>query len=294
MSVLDALYALLIAPLVDFAFMRRALVACVALALAGAPLGTLLIVRRMSLMGDALAHAVLPGVAMGHLLAGMSAFAMVTGGLIAGLTVAVLSVVATRTTPLREDAAFAGFYIASLSLGIAILSMSATTTDLVHILFGTVLAVDDVALLTIAGLASAVLVALALSARALIIEAFDPALLDVGGVRSGGVWNGVLLGLVVVLLVAGYQAVGTLMTVGLLILPPLIARFWADTLEGQVAAAMIASLLGVYTGLMMSFHWNLPTGPAITLGLAATAIASALLGPVSSVRVRRRQRHRVA
>ena len=99
---------LLVQPFIEFAFMRKALVACVAIAISATPLGVFLSLRRMSLVGDALSHAVLPGAAMGYLLSGLSLVAMGIGGLIAGLSVALLSGVVSRFTPLKEDASFSG------------------------------------------------------------------------------------------------------------------------------------------------------------------------------------------
>ena len=111
------LWHALIDPFLSFGFMRRALMACSALSLSAAPLGVFLLLRRMSTVGDALSHAVLPGAAIGYLISGMSLVAMGVGGFIAGLAVAMLSGLVSRRTPLKEDASFAGFYLGSLALG---------------------------------------------------------------------------------------------------------------------------------------------------------------------------------
>ena len=108
----------LIDPFVDFAFMRRALVGCLALSLSAPPIGVFLMLRRMSLMGDAMSHAILPGAAIGYLLAGLSLFAMSLGGFAAGIAVALLAGLVARTTVLREDASLAAFYLCSLALGV--------------------------------------------------------------------------------------------------------------------------------------------------------------------------------
>src|SRR6202012_516382 len=107
------LYDALIAPFTEFEFMRRALAAVIALALGGAPIGVFLMLRRMSLVGDAMAHAILPGAAIGFLVSGLNLFAMTTGGLIAGFTVAILSGLVARNTELKEDASLATFYLVS-------------------------------------------------------------------------------------------------------------------------------------------------------------------------------------
>src|SRR3981081_3319537 len=113
---------LLTGPFVEFSFMRRALVGCLALSLGAPPVGVFLVLRRMSLMGDAMSHAILPGAAIGYLLAGLSLFAMSAGGLVAGIVVAVLAGLVARSTVLREDASLAAFYLVSLAAGVLIVS----------------------------------------------------------------------------------------------------------------------------------------------------------------------------
>src|SRR5713101_6696918 len=161
------LYAFLIAPFVEFEFMRRALVGTFALALGAGPVGVFLMLRRMSLMGDAMSHAILPGAAIGFLLSGLSLFAMTAGGLIAGFVIALLTGLVARATELKEDAALATFYLLSLALGVTIVSLKGTNIDLLHVLFGNVLALDDQTLLLIAGNATLTLIVLALIYRPL-------------------------------------------------------------------------------------------------------------------------------
>ena len=116
-------FGFFLAPFQDFMFMRHALVACMALALGCGPVGVLLVLRRMSLVGDALSHAVLPGAALGFLIYGLSLYAMTLGGIIAGLAVALLAGAVTRLTTLREDASFAALYLISLALAAVVIAM---------------------------------------------------------------------------------------------------------------------------------------------------------------------------
>src|SRR3954453_14762285 len=143
------LYAFFIAPFAEFEFMRRALVGTLALAIGAGPVGVFLMLRRMSLMGDAMSHAILPGAAIGFLLSGLSLFAMTAGGLIAGFVVAVLAGLGARATGFKEDASLAAFFLLSLALGVTIVSLRGSNVDLLHFLFGSVLALDNPTLVLI-------------------------------------------------------------------------------------------------------------------------------------------------
>jgi zinc/manganese transport system permease protein len=271
-------YAFLVAPFADFAFMRRALVACLALSFGCGPVGVLLVLRRMSLMGDAMAHSVLPGAAIGFLAAGLSIWAMSLGGVVAGLAVALLSGLVSRATSLREDASFAGFYLISLSLGVLIVSTRGSNVDLLHVLFGSILAVDDSSLMLVAAIATASLAALAAIWRPLILECVDPGFLKtVGG--GGAMVHAVFLVLVVLNLVAGFQALGTLMSVGLMMLPAAAVRFWARDLGAMIALGIAMAFGSGFVGLLLSYHLNAPSGPAIVLTAGAVYLVSIALGP---------------
>jgi zinc/manganese transport system permease protein len=273
-------YDFLIAPFADYGFMRRALAGSVALSLGAAPVGVFLMLRRMSLAGDAMAHAILPGAAIGFLLFGLSLVPMTVGALAAGLMVALLAGLVSRSTVLHEDASLAAFYLISLALGVLVISLKGSAVDLVHVLFGTVLALDDPALLLLAGTATVTVFTLAIMFRALAAECVDAVYLSV--VRGPGTTvHLVFLGLVVLNLVAGFQALGTLLAVGIMMLPAAAARFWARRLIGLIAVAVLIALAASVTGLIVSYHWSLASGPAITLAAGAAYVASVLIGPIS-------------
>jgi len=277
-----AMYDLLIAPFSEFEFMRRALAGVVALAFGGAPIGVFLMLRRMSLVGDAMAHAILPGAAVGFLLSGLNLFAMTFGGLIAGFAVAILAGVVSRVTELKEDASLAAFYLVSLALGVTIVSIRGTNIDLLHVLFGNVLAMDDQTLLVIAFNATVTLLVLAVIWRPLVIECVDPLFLRTVS-RAGGPAHLAFMALVVVNLVNGFQALGTLLAVGLMVLPAGIARFWSRDITGMMVVAVGAAMLSGYAGLVLSFHSKVPSGPAIILVAAVLYLVSLLLGRVGGV-----------
>lgn len=272
----------LIAPFTEFEFMRRALAGVVALSLAGAPIGVFLMLRRMSLVGDAMAHAILPGAAIGFLLSGLNLFAMTFGGLIAGFAVAILSGVVARNTELKEDAALATFYLASLALGVTIVSMRGTNIDLLHVLFGNILALDDQTLLVIAFNATITLLTMAVIYRPLVVECVDPVFLRTVS-RAGAPTHLVFMALVVINLVNGFHALGTLLAVGLMILPAGIARFWSRDITGMIAVAVVSAALSGYAGLVLSYHAGVPSGPAIILIAAGLYVVSVLFGSVGGL-----------
>lgn len=267
----------LISPFIEYGFMRRALVACLALAIGSGPIGVLLMLRRMSLVGDAMSHAVLPGAAIGFLVAGLSLWGMTLGGFVAGLAVALLAGIVSRNTALREDASFAGFYLASLAIGVLLVSTRGSNIDLLHILFGTILAVDDTALYLVGTIASISTLILLLVYRPLVIECFDPGFLRAVGGR-GSAYHLAFLVLVVLNLVAGFQALGTLMAVGLMMLPAASSRFWASEVWTMSAVAIVLAFLSGYAGLLVSYHFGLPSGPAIILVASLLYVLSILFG----------------
>jgi zinc/manganese transport system permease protein len=275
-------------PFSDFAFMRRALAACLALSLSSAPIGVLLTLRRMSLVGDATAHAVLPGAALGFVLAGPSMLAMSAGGFVAALAVAVLAGLVARLSVIQEDASFAAFYLIALASGVLLVSTHGTQVDLMHMLFGTVLAIDRAGSLLVAAIATITLAALAVGYRALVVESFDPQFLRAHGF-AGGIYHLLFVTLVVINLVAGFQALGTLMAVGLMMLPAAAARFWASDLPSLLAASALLAAVSAFVGLVVSFHLDLPSGPAIVLTAGLLYVLSALFAPqgLSSTLTRR-------
>lgn len=276
------LHDALIGPFTEFEFMRRAFAAVIALALAGAPIGVFLMLRRMSLVGDAMAHAILPGAAVGFLLSGLNLFAMTAGGLIAGFAVAILAGVVARSTGLKEDASLATFYLASLALGVTIVSIKGTNIDLLHVLFGNILAMDDQTLLVVAFNATVTLLVLALIYRPLVIESVDPLFLRTVS-RAGGPAHLAFLALVVINLVNGFQALGTLLAVGLMILPAGIARFWSRDLTAMICIAVVAAAVSGYAGLVLSFQTRVPSGPAIILVATVIYVISVLFGRVGGI-----------
>ena len=279
------IWDLVFQPFVEFGFMRRALLGCIAISVGATPVGIFLMLRRMSLTGDAMAHAILPGAAIGYLVAGLSLGAMTIGGLIAGMAVALLSGLVTRVTALREDASLAAFYLISLALGVLIVSTRGSNVDLMHVLFGTVLALDDAALILLCSIASLSVLILATFFRPLVLECADPQFLrSVSGLSALTHFS--FLALVVFNLVGGFHALGTLMAVGIMIVPAAAARFWATSIGGLILVAIFCAVLASLSGLLVSYHFSLPSGPAIILVAGIAYGISVVFGPVGGIIVR--------
>ena len=281
-ALFDLLWAALVQPVAEFGFMQRALAGCLALSVSAAPMGVFLMLRRMSLTGDAMAHGILPGAALGYLVAGLSLGAMTVGGIVAGLVVAVASGLVARHSILREDTSLASFYLLSLSIGVLLVSLKGSSVDLLHVLFGTVLALNNDAVLLLGGTATLTLVGLAVLYRPLVLECLDP-----GFLRSVSRWSPVahygFLVLMVLNLVAGFHALGTLMAVGLMVLPAAAARFWARDITRLLLTATAIGLVGAVSGLLLSYHAELPTGPVIVMCLGTLMLLSLVLGPFGLV-----------
>jgi zinc/manganese transport system permease protein len=184
---------------------------------------------------------------------------------------------------LKEDANFASFYLTSLALGVLIVSLRGSNVDLLHVLFGTILAVDAPSLFFVAGIASFTVIVLALIYRALVTECFDPGFLRAVGGR-GSLYHFVFLFLVVLNLVAGFQALGTLMAVGLMMLPAAIARLWTQSLPAMFVVAAASAVASGYLGLVVSFHYGFASGPAIILAAGILYAVSLLIHPSGVLR----------
>jgi zinc/manganese transport system permease protein len=288
------MYNLFISPFLEYDFMQRALFGAALISLSAGPIGVFLMARRMSLSGDAIAHAILPGVSIGYFLFGMSLLPMTVGGLIAGLFVALGAGAVSRLTKQNEDASMAAFYLISLALGVLMISIRGSNVDLMHLLFGTVLALNNQALLLISTITFVTLMTLTIFWRGLIAECLDPLFLRSVS-KIGTLIHFTFLSLVVLNLVSGFQALGTLLSVGLMMLPAATARFWADR---AITMCVIASLIGIiscFFGLVLSYHLSLPSGPCIILLSGSMYMFSVLFSKRGIITTRLNpHRHRVA
>ncbi len=293
-AVAEWLWLTLCQPFAEFAFMRRALVGACALSFSAAPLGVILSLKRMSLLGDALSHAVLPGVAIGYIVCGMSLAAMAFGGAVAGMLVVAIAAAISRFTTLTEDASLAAIYLIALALGVTLIARSGSQLDLLHILFGSALGVDAAGLVLVASVSSVTLLALTLLYRGFVLETFDPAFLRAQPAPwPHWLWHPSFLVLTVANLVAAFQTLGTLMAVGLMMLPAVSARLWHDTLPAQLLNAAVQAALASVAGLLVSYHLDTPSGPTIIGCTGVLYGGSLFLAPGGWLPHRGRSTHRL-
>ncbi len=271
------MYDYLIAPFLQYGFMQRALFGSLVLAVSCAPVGVFLMLRRMSLTGDAMSHAILPGAALGFVFFGLDIIPMTLGGLIVGLVVALGAGAVSRLTIQKEDASLAAFYLISLALGVLLVSWRGSSVDLMHVLFGSVLALNNAALALIVIIAVITLLALAIFWRALVAECLDPLFLRSVS-RVGAPVHFLFLALAVLNLVAGFQALGTLLSVGLMMVPAAASRFWSNQVGPMCLIAIAIAAVSTLGGLLLSYHASLPSGPAIILTAGGIYFLSTLAG----------------
>ena len=272
-----SLHDLLIAPF-SYEFMRRGLLSAMLLGVSGGLLGCVLVLRRLALMGDALSHSLLPGVAVAWLLFGTSTSALFFGGLVAGLLTALGSALLSRLTRVKEDAAFGSLFIVFFGLGVALISKLPTRINLADFLFGNVLGVGT-SDLRLAGAVSAGTVALfAIFYRSILLETFDPVFHRATGGRGGLVHLGFLT-LTVLNLVAAMQTMGIVLALGLFLLPAVSAYLWCDRFISMLLLSIAFAIAGSMVGILVSFHAGLASGAAIVLCLGAVFLVSVLFSP---------------
>ncbi|URJ25834.1 metal ABC transporter permease [Blochmannia endosymbiont of Camponotus sp.] len=265
-------------PFIDCGYMRRAIVACCVLSISITPIGSFLMLRRMSLVGDVLSHAILPGVAIGYFFSGMSFMIMSIGGFISGLMVAILSSWISEKTLLQQDASFAGLYLGSLAFGVILMSLHGPNVDLLDLLFGSILSVNLLNLECIGIISTITLLTIALFYRALIIETFDPDFLRDNNVEASRCIQIFFLSIVMLNLVASFQVTGTLMSVGLMMLPGLSARCWVKSLIHMLLLSIFIAFFCSWIGLLGSFYMFLPAGPTIVFCGSVIFLISVLFG----------------
>jgi manganese/iron transport system permease protein len=272
------LQEILLDPL-QFAFMQRALFAVIIIGIISGVMGTYVVTRGMAFLGDALAHSVLPGVAIAFINGNNSAGGLLAGGMIAGILAAISIGIITRGRRIAEDTAIGIIFAGTLALGIGIISSSRSfATDLQHILIGNILGVsqDDIVLMAIMSLI--VLIIIFSLYKEMLVISFDPTLAQTMRLPAETL-RIILLVLLAVTIVIGVQAVGITLIAATLVTPAATARLLTHRLHiMMILSAMIASLSGI-GGMYLAWHLNVAPSAAIVLLMTAIFLIAYLLAP---------------
>lgn len=251
----------------EYPFMQRALFACAILSFSAPPIGVFLVLKRITLTADAISHALLPGVAIMFLIYGYSYVAMSAGGILAGLCVLTLTVFVSSSThrqAIYNESNIAVFYMISLALGVILISHHGTMVDLVHVLFGQLLFVNKTLLILLASIGTLTLLSLALFYRLFVVSCFDPVFVKTC-VRRDELCLVLFYALCVLNLVAGFLALGTLLAVGLMVIPAICAFLWSRQLSVIIVLSVVFALAASVVGLIVAFAANLAPSPTIIL-----------------------------
>lgn len=274
-------------------FMQRALLACVLVGFTNGFLGAYVVVRRLALMADALSHSLLPGLALAAIVIGLSPAGLLFGGLLAAVFVVLGGHLISRSSRVKEETAIAALYIVAFALGIAIIKYGGVKVSLDHFLFGNILGVGNSDLWTSYAITCAVLLLLVAFQRPLFLAIFEASVARTLGIRVGWLL-GMLILLIVLAMVSSLQAVGVLLSLGLLILPSATVYLLSDRFGVMLWGGAALGTSGAVAGLLLSFWANIPSGPAIVLILGTVFLLAYLFSPKYGVLrrfLRRRHMH---
>ncbi|HDE4126988.1 TPA: metal ABC transporter permease [Staphylococcus aureus] len=246
--------------LFTYQFLNRALITSIIVGIVCGTVGSLIVLRGLSLMGDAMSHAVLPGVALSFLFG----IPMFIGALITGMIASIFIGYITSSSKTKPDAAIGISFTAFLASGIIIISLINTTTDLYHILFGNLLAITNSAFLTTIVIGSTVLILIIIFYRPLMISTFDPTFSRMSGLNTTLLHYFVML-LLSLVTVASIQTVGIILVVALLITPASTAFLISKKLYSMMIIASLISVISSIVGLYYSYIYNIPSGATIVL-----------------------------
>lgn len=271
--------------LTNYAFLRNALATATIIGIISGVIGCFIILRGLSLMGDAISHAVLPGVAVSYMLGG----SYFVGASLFGLLAAALIGFISDKSKLKNDTAIGIVFSAFFALGIIMISFAESATDLYHILFGNVLAVrsSDIKVTIIVGLI--VLLFVVLFYKELKISSFDPVMARASGLNTTLI-HYALMFLLTLVAVSALQTVGTVLVIAMLITPAATAFMLTDRLSVMIVLAATFGVLSAVIGLFFSYSYNLASGAAIVLTCAVFFVLAFLFSPRKGILMTRKEK----
>ena len=260
--------------LLDFQFLQNALITSVMVGISAGIIGSFIILRGMSLMGDAISHAVLPGVALSYMLGS----SYIIGATIFGMASAALIGFVTKHSRLKNDTAIGIVFSAFFALGIILISFARSSTDLYHILFGNVLAVRDSDMFLTAAVLVIVLIAVPLFYKQLKLTSFAPTIAKSYGWNISAINYGLMF-LLTLVAVTSLQTVGTILVIAMLITPAATAYQLTDKLLVMIVLSTVFGTLSSIVGLYFSYSDNLPSGATIVMAAAVFFIVAFIFAP---------------
>lgn len=263
--------------LLNFHFLQNALITALVVGIVGGAVGCFIILRGMSLMGDAISHAVLPGVAISFIL-GINFF---IGAIVFGLLASTIITYIKSNSIIKSDTAIGITFSSFLALGIILIGIANSSTDLFHILFGNILAVQDLDMWITIAVALLVLTTITIFFRPLLLTSFDPILAKSIGVKVT-FYHYLLMVILTLVAVTAMQSVGTILIVALLITPAATAYLYVNSLKTMILLSSGFGALASVLGLFIGYSFNIAAGSSIVLTSALLFLISFFIVPKQS------------
>ncbi len=290
---MNELSRILLEPL-RYEFIQRALIAAVMVGISCGLIGSYIMLRRLSLIGDALAHAVLPGVVIGFMVAGKSPLSLFIGASVAGILTALLISFVERNSKVKGDTAIGIIFTGAFALGILLVSqLKQVHIDLSSYLFGDVLGVSDSDIVMSSVIALFILIVVILFYKQFLVTTFDPTLAHIIGI-SAGAFHYFLMTMLSMSIVAGLQSVGVILIIAMLITPPATAFLLTDRLKLMLVISTLCGIFSSVAGLYLSYHFNFASGASIVLVAVTLFMLTFLFSPKEGILVRSLRKKKAA
>ncbi|KSU02553.1 metal ABC transporter permease [Lactococcus lactis] len=260
--------------LYEFHFLQNALVTAVVIGVVSGAVGCFIILRGMSLMGDAISHAVLPGVAISYIL-GINFF---VGAIIFGLLSSIIITFIKNNSIIKGDTAIGITFSSFLALGVILIGVANSSTDLFHILFGNILAVQDIDKWLTMGVSGIVLIVIILFFKELLITSFDPLMARAIGMKVN-FYHYLLMVLLTLVSVTAMQSVGTILIVAMLITPAATAYLYTNSLRKMIILSSSLGAVSSVLGLFIGYSFNIAVGSSIVITSSIIFAISFLVSP---------------
>jgi ABC-type Mn2+/Zn2+ transport system permease subunit len=262
----------------EYEFMQRAFLVCVLIGFTNGFLGAFIVIRRLALTADALSHSLLPGLAVAAIFIGLNPVGLLLGGLVAAVIVAVGGQLITRSSRIKDETAIASLYVIAFALGVILIRYAKVKVDLDGFLFGKILGVSNSDIGISLATCAVTLATLLILQRPLLITLFESSVARSQGIPVQALLITLMI-LIVLAMLASLQAVGVLLSLGLLILPAATMYLLSDSYQAMSWGGAAIGVAGAVLGLLISFRANIPSGPAIVMVLGLVFLAALLFSP---------------